>query len=143
MKNTARLNLQTVDQGLRFGAEVAGLRFPLDSGAGAIAPSPMQSVLAAVGGCTGMDVISILRKMRQQVTAYELVVNAERAEEHPRVFTAIEILHRITGVDLNPSMVERAIELSETRYCSVHAMLTPHVLMSSRYEIVPAAPAPA
>jgi putative redox protein len=141
MKNTARLNLQTVDQGLRFDAEVAGLRFPLDSGQGAIAPSPMQAVLAAVGGCTGMDVISILRKMRQKVMAYELVVNAERADEHPRVFTEIEIVHRITGVDLSPSMIERAIQLSETQYCSVHAMLAPSVRLSSRYELVPAAPA--
>ena len=138
MKNTARLSLETVDEGLRFGADVDGHRYVLDSGAGAVAASPMQALLGALGGCTAMDVISILRKMRQQVKAYEVLLEGERAEEHPRVFTSIEIVHRVTGVDLNPAMIARAIELSEARYCSVHAMLAPAVKMTSRYEIVPA-----
>lgn len=138
MKNSARLSLETVDEGLRFGVDVDGHPQVLDSGAGAVAASPMQSLLASLGGCTAMDVISILRKMRQKVTAYEVVLDGERAEEHPRVFTSIEIVHRFTGIDLNPAMIERAIELSETRYCSVHAMLAPSVKMTSRYEIVPA-----
>jgi len=141
MKNTARLSLETVDEGLRFGVEADGHRYVLDSGKGAVTASPMQALLGALGGCTAMDVISILRKMRQKVTAYEVVLHGDRAEEHPRVFTRIEILHRVTGVDLNPAMIERAIELSETRYCSVHAMLAPSVPMTSRYEILPAAPA--
>jgi len=143
MKNTAHLSLESVDQGLRFGVEIAGHRFPLDSGDGAVAASPMQALLGALGACAAMDVISILRKMRMKVTAYELVVEGERSEEHPRVFTSIEVLHRITGVELNPTLIEHAIELSETRYCSVHAMLVPTVRITSRYEIVPAAATPA
>jgi putative redox protein len=139
MKNTAHLNLETVSgEGMRFSVDTSSKSFLLDTGEGSVAPSPMQAVLAAVGGCTGMDVIGILRKMRQNVTGYELVVEAERSEEHPKVFTSIEVVHRVTGVDLNPAMIERAIELSDTRYCSVHAMLAPSVRMTSRYEIVPA-----
>ncbi len=140
MRHMARLNLETIQEGLRFGADVDGRTMRLDSGAGAVAASPMQAVLAALGGCTGMDVISVLRKMRQNVTSYEVLLHAERADEHPKVFTAIEIVHRITGVDLNPALIERAIELSETRYCSVHAMLAPAVKLTSRYELLPARP---
>lgn len=138
MRNQAHLKLVTVEgDGLRFEATAGAQTFLLDSGAGAVAPSPVQAVLAAVGGCGGMDVIGMLRKMRQRVTGYEIELIAERAEEHPRVFTAIEIVHRVYGDDLNAASVERAIELSETKYCSVHAMLAPAVKLTSRYEILP------
>lgn len=122
---------------MRFRATTERQTFRLDTGEGAVAPSPVQVVLAAVGGCSGMDVIAMLRKMRQKVTGYEIEVIAERAETHPRVFTEIEVVHRIRGVDLNPASVERAIELSDTKYCSVHAMLAPAVRLTSRYEILP------
>ena len=85
-----------------------------------------------------MDVISILRKQRQQVTGYEIEVTAERREEHPRAYTRIDILHRVRGHDVSPAAVEEAIRLSDTKYCSVHAMLAPAVTMTSRFEILPA-----
>jgi putative redox protein len=140
MQRTASLVLETVEgENTRFRATTGGQSFHLDTGERAIAPSPVQVVLAAVGGCTGMDVMGILRKMRQKVTGYEIDLIAERAEEHPRVYTSIEVVHRIYGEDLNPASVERAIELSETKYCSVHAMLAPTVKLSSRYELLPPA----
>ena len=81
--------------------------------------SPMEMLLIALGGCTGMDVVSILGKMRQDVTAYEIRVRGERAAEHPKVYTDIEVEHIVTGRKLDPANVEKAIRLSEAKYCSV------------------------
>lgn len=86
-------------------------------------PRPMELLLLGLGGCTGMDVISILRKMRQDVTGYEVVLKAERASDHPKVFTRILVEHVVRGRNLNADAVRRAVELSATRYCSASAML--------------------
>lgn len=114
--------------GTRFEAETAsGHRVTMDSaevaGGGNGGASPMDLVLVALAGCTGMDVLAILRKMRQEVTAYEVSVRGIQAEEHPRVYTEVTVEHRVTGRDVNPDLVRRAVELSETRYCPVGAML--------------------
>jgi putative redox protein len=93
-------------------------------------------VQAALGGCTAMDVISILRKKRQPVTGYEVEVFAERrTDQHPRIFTRMEIIHRVRGRGINPATVAEAIELSDTKYCAVHAMLEHTVAITSRFEI--------
>jgi putative redox protein len=113
-------------------------RVVVDSGREAAAASPVHLVLVAAGGCSAMDVIGILRKQRQRVTAYEVVVTAERRDEHPRVFTRIELLHRVTGHDVSAAAVAEAIRLSDTKYCSVYAMLEGSVAMSSRHEILAA-----
>ena len=99
------------------------------------APSPMELVLIALGGCTGADVISILEKKRQRVTAYEIEVSGWRRDEHPRVYTRIEVIHRVRGEQVDERAVARAIELSETKYCSVSAMLSATAAITSRYEI--------
>ncbi|HJQ24773.1 MAG TPA: OsmC family protein [Blastocatellia bacterium] len=99
------------------------------------APSPMELVLIALGGCTGADVISILEKKRQQVSAYEIEVRGVRRDEHPRIYTAIEVIHRVRGEQIDERAVARAIELSETTYCSVSAMLSASAKITSRYEI--------
>lgn len=120
--------------GMRFEAATAsGHRVVMDStdiaGGGNGGPSPMELVLVGLAGCTGMDVISILRKMRQDVIAYSVAVRGTQAEEHPRVYTAVTVEHSIRGRNLNPDLVRRAVELSETRYCPVGAMLgkTAHI----------------
>jgi len=135
---SAVLRLETVEGArLRFGARVGGQSFVLDSGAGAEGPSPVQAVQAALGACTGMDVISILRKKRQVVTGYEVEVVAERRmDQHPRVFTRLEIIHRVRGRGVSAAAVAEAIQLSDTRYCAVHAMLEHVVAITSRYEII-------
>lgn len=139
MNNVAHLTLQTVEQGLRFRWEAAaGREGVLDSGPDRVAPTPVEALLGALGGCEGMDVIGILRKKRQQVTGYEVLVTGERREEHPRRFTKIEIVHRVTGRELSGTAIEEAIELSSTKYCSVHASLLPEIEIVSRYEIVAA-----
>ena len=85
--------------------------------------SPMELVLAALGGCTATDVVSILRKSRQAVTNYEIRVRGERADDHPRVYKWIEVVHVVTGENIAEDAVERAVRLSADKYCSVSKML--------------------
>lgn len=85
--------------------------------------SPMELVLVGLAGCTAMDVISILEKKRQVVSAFDVKVQAERANEHPRIFTHIQVEYTVTGKNLEKAAVDRAVELSVTKYCSVQAML--------------------
>jgi putative redox protein len=99
------------------------------------APSPMELVLVALGGCSGADVVSILEKKRQRVTGYNIEVRAERRAEHPRIYTRIEVVHNVRGHAIDPKAVQHAVELSETKYCSVSAMLGASAQLSMRYEI--------
>jgi putative redox protein len=85
--------------------------------------SPMELVLIGAAGCTAMDVISILEKKQQKVTAFEVLAHGDRVDENPRVFNHIVLEYRVTGKQIDPAAVDRAVELSETKYCSVMAML--------------------
>jgi putative redox protein len=85
--------------------------------------SPMELLLVALAGCTAMDVISILEKKRQDVTDFSVSAHGERTDEHPRVYTKIHIEYQVTGRNVDRVAVERAVELSETKYCSAQAML--------------------
>jgi putative redox protein len=100
------------------------------------AASPMEMILIALGGCTGADVYSILQKKRQRVSAYEIEVRGQRRDEHPRIYTSIEVIHKVKGHNIDEKAVAHAIELSETKYCSVSAMLSASSTIRSRYEIV-------
>ena len=84
---------------------------------------PMELIAVGLAGCTAMDVIAILRKKQQAVTAFEVQVHAERQVEHPRVFTHIVIEYVVTGHQVDPAAVQRAIELSEQKYCPAQTML--------------------
>ena len=99
MANTAMLTLETVeDQGLRFRASTgSGRHTTVDSGPGMVAPSPVEMLLVSLGGCEGMDVISILRKKRQRVTGYQIALSGERRPEHPRKYVRIQVVHRLRG----------------------------------------------
>jgi putative redox protein len=96
---------------------------------------PLEMLLVALGGCTAADVISILQKKREQVTDYRVEVRGERREEHPRSFRRIEVRHILRGRGLTEQAVARAIELSDTKYCSVSATLRPTAEIVSSYEI--------
>lgn len=85
--------------------------------------SPKTLLLVALGGCTGMDVLSILRKMRQDVTSYHLEIKGWEHEEHPKKFDRIIVEHVITGRNLSPELVDKAIKLSHEKYCGVSASL--------------------
>ena len=101
--------------------------------------SPMELPLVALLGCTGMDVVSILRKMRQDITSYEISGHGIRAESHPKVFVAIEVAHIVTGNGLEAASVRRAVELSATRYCSVGGMLRLSATITYKVTLVDAA----
>ncbi len=100
---------------------------------------PMELLLAGLSGCTAMDVISILRKKRQEVTGYEVRVRGERAEDHPMVFTDITVEHVITGRNISEEAVARAIELSETKYCGAGAMLRKTAHLTHTFRIIESA----
>ena len=99
---------------------------------------PMELILTGLIGCTAMDVISILRKKRQNITNFRVTADAEQADGHPHVFTNIRIHYIVEGYNVDPKAVERAMELSETRYCPAQAMLSESVPMELTYEIVEA-----
>lgn len=102
----------------------------------ASAPTPVELLLIALGGCTGVDVVSVLKKKREDVTGYRVEVSGERRDEHPRNFTKMTLHHIIEGRNVNPAAVARAIELSETKYCSVAATFRPTVEIVSTFEII-------
>lgn len=102
---------------------------------------PLELMLVSLAGCTAMDVMSILTKKRQEITGFRVSVDAERAEEHPKVFTAITVHYHVTGRNVDPAAVERAIELSETRYCPAQAMLAKAVPIDHKYTITEEQPA--
>ncbi len=97
-------------------------------------PTPMQTVLLALAGCTGMDVVSILKKMRAPLDGLTIEVSAERATEHPKVFTQIHLRYLVRGAGLQEEDVRKAIDLSREKYCSVSAML--RAMATITYEVV-------
>jgi putative redox protein len=99
-------------------------------------PRPMEMLLVGLGGCTGMDVISILRKMHQNVSGYQIRLSGERATDHPKIFTSISVEHVVRGRDLSADAVKRAVELSATRYCSAAAMLNRAARVEETYRVI-------
>jgi putative redox protein len=100
------------------------------------APSPMELLLLALGSCTAVDVISILRKKRQNVTDYRIEVRGQRRDEHPRSYERMQVHHIVTGRNISGQSVAQAIELSEENYCSVSATFRPTAEIVSSYEII-------
>ena len=110
---------------LRFVATSgSGHTFVLDDGTGNTGPRPAELIPMALAGCTAMDVISILRKKRQDVTRYEVRAEGVQMDEHPNAFTRIDVLHVVDGRGIDVEALRRAIELSATKYCSVGATLS-------------------
>jgi putative redox protein len=103
-------------------------------------PRPMELVAAGIAGCTAMDVISILRKMQQKVTDLQVKVRTVDAEEHPRQFLQVHVEYLVTGHNLSEDRVRRAIDLSETKYCPVMAMIRPAAAITTGYRIIEAPP---
>lgn len=128
--------------GQAFEAEPpSGNRFLMDAypkdGEGSRGPTPVETLLAAIGGCSAIDVLSILEKKRQKVTAYRVEVDGQRTPEgeYPRPFASIVVRHIVTGENLDPLAVERAVELSDQKYCSVIATLRTGPTVTSEYVI--------
>lgn len=107
-----------------------------------LAPRPMEMVLLGTGGCTAYDVMVILKKSGQQVTACEVSLTSERAETDPKVFTRIHMHFQVRGRGLKPKLVAQAIRLSHEKYCSASIMLGKTAEITEDYEIIEEAPAP-
>jgi len=99
------------------------------------ASRPMELVLVALGGCTGMDVVSILRKMRVKYESFRLEIKGELNSEHPKIFKEVELVYRFSGRALPQDRIEHAVELSQEKYCPVSATLRPTAKISYRVEI--------
>jgi len=97
---------------------------------------PLELMLLGMGGCMALDVVLILRRMRQEVRAYRLNIQAERAEDPPRVYTEVKLAHLLQGEGLEASAVQRAIELAETTYCSGSAMFAKTAKISNTFRIL-------
>ena len=109
-----------------------------EAGGRDMAPRPMELLLAGAGGCTTFDVVSILKKGRHAVTGCEVSLQAERAETDPKVFTRIHFHFRVSGKQLKPEAVARAIELSKEKYCSASIMLGKTAAITHELEVVEA-----
>jgi putative redox protein len=129
------------EDGMRFDVETgSGHHIILDAaeqnGGQDAGPRPMEMLLVALAVCAAMDILSILRKKRQSITGYEVLVHGERAEEHPKVFVDITVEHIFTGHTIQPQAVERAIALTEERYCGASAMLGKAAKLAHTFRIV-------
>jgi len=133
---TAQLRWLGPDMQLE-GTTASGQIVKLDStpdNAAAIGPSPLELVLQALGGCTTMDIVSILQKMRRTITSLTIDISADRRDEYPRIFTQIHLLYKLVSPDITENELVRAIKLSEEKYCSVSGMLRPTVKITTSYE---------
>jgi len=131
----------TLDHGMTFtGTANSGFPVQMDAssagGGDENGVRPMELFLIGLGGCTGMDVVSILRKKRQDVTGFEIKLDAKQTKGHPPVFTRITVHYIIRGKNVDPKAVARSIELSETKYCPARAILGATAEIAHTYEIV-------
>ena len=143
MANTLKVSLKSLNRDMTFaGKGQTGHWIMMDAkeevGGNGAASTPMELMLQSLGGCTGMDTLSILKKKRTPFTFMEIILNSERSNEHPKVFTSIHIefiLHS-NGGEKALKNLKRAVELSHDRYCSVAAMLKPTVKMTHECKII-------
>ena len=111
--------------GMHFtGAPSSGHPIDFDDRESGQGGSPVKTILAALGSCSAMDVISIATKKRQAIEAYEIHVTGSQRDEYPQIFTEIDVVHEVTGTGLAEAAIRRAIELSATKYCPVNAMVS-------------------
>lgn len=138
---TARLAMPDATTGMLFESTLpTGHTIQVDVspqfGGNSLGPEPKQLLLVSLGACTGLDVISILRKKRQDVTHYSINVLATEATDHPKIYTSILVEHVVGGRSIDPRAVDRAIELSITRYCPVHALLSQVIPIEHVYRVL-------
>lgn len=124
-----------IGEELFLGTSESGHTVVLDANGGALAPSPMENVLISLGGCSSVDVVSILKKARQDITNCYIQINGTRVDAVPRVFSDIHLHFIIEGKGINEKYVERAVSLSADKYCSVALMLDKAVNITHDFEV--------
>lgn len=136
-ENNYKTTIHSAKDDFFIGTSPSGHAITIDTkGDRHAAPSPMELLLLAVGGCTAVDVVSILEKKRQVVTDYKIEVTAERRDEHPRSFKKINVHHIVYGRNVSEQAVASAIELSDEKYCSVAATVRPTSEIITSFEII-------
>ena len=107
-----------------------------ESGGRNVGVRPMEMLLLGLGGCTAFDIVMILERMREKVTGLDIALEAERAAEDPKVFTHVKLIYKVTGRNLKPANVERAVNLSAEKYCSASAMFGKTAMIEHSFEII-------
>tara|TARA_B110000014_G_C19826965_1_gene428894 strand:+ start:87 stop:503 length:417 start_codon:yes stop_codon:yes gene_type:complete len=134
------INVSWAGEALFVGETASGHKIlmdgPPEGGGHDLGPRPMEMLLLGTGSCSSYDVISILKKSRQNVTACEVEISSSRAESEPKVFTSIHIHFKVTGVSLKEKQVERAVSLSAEKYCSASIMLGASAKITHTFEII-------
>ena len=129
-------NVKWVEGNTYIGRSNSNHNVVFDAGSDGAAPSPMEMVLMSVGGCSSVDVVSILKKTKQEFSSVDVQLTAERAETAPRVFTKINLHFVVTGNNVSEKHLERAVSLSAEKYCSVALMLDKTVEITHSHEVV-------
>jgi len=141
MKMQCTVKWMGADSGMSFVAETgSGHMVTMDgapeAGGRNLAPRPMEMLLAGTGGCTAFDIVMILKKGRHQVSGCDVRLEAERADSDPKVFTRIHFHFRVSGKNLKPEAVARAIDLSKDKYCSASIMLGKTAAITHDFDII-------
>lgn len=131
-----KAEVKWVGDELFMGTSESGHSLVLDANAGALAPSPLENVLISLGGCSSVDVVSILEKTRQTITGCKVEISATRVDSVPKLFSDIHLHFVITGVDVEEKHVKKAIDLSADKYCSVALMLNKSVNITHDFKII-------
>jgi len=129
-------NVKWVEGNTYIGRSNSNHNVVFDAGSDGAAPSPMEMVLMSVGGCSSVDVVSVLKKTKQEFSSVDVQLTAERAETAPRVFTKINLHFVVTGNNVSEKHLERAVSLSAEKYCSVALMLDKTVEITHSHEVV-------
>lgn len=130
-----KAQVKWVGDELFIGTSESGHIVPLDANGGNLAPSPLENVLLSLGGCSSVDVVSILQKTRQKISGCMVEITAKRVDTVPKLFSDIHLHFIITGKSIKEKDVERAVALSADKYCSVALMLTGKVSITHDYSI--------
>jgi putative redox protein len=136
-ENSYKATIQYAGDEFFIGTTPSGHAQAIDTnGERKFAPTPMEMLLVSVAACTAADIVSILEKKRQKVSAYKVEITGERREEHPRAFTKFRIHHIVCGRDVSEQALAQAIKLSDEKYCSVAATVRPTATIETSFEIV-------
>ena len=125
---------------MAFETEIAGHKLVMDAGVSdggedsGVRPKPLQ--LAALGGCSGMDVVSLLKKMRVEVEDFQLIIDGELADEHPKYYQSIHLIYQFKGKDLPIDKLEKAVSMSAEKYCGVAALYKKAIPLTYEIRVV-------